>query len=55
MGPVTHDPPFCQLYQLQDGTYGINDLADFWETMAEESEYKARARDRAESGKAGTP
>lgn len=36
------DPPLCKLHELQDGTYTINDLADFHEAMDEEAEYKRR-------------
>ena len=36
------EPPLCTLLQLKDGTYGINDLADFHEAMDEEAEYKRR-------------
>ena len=36
------DPPLCTLRQLQDGTYTINDLADFHEAMDEEAEYQRR-------------
>ena len=49
MGPVTYAPPLCSLRELQDGTYGINDLADFWDTMAEIAEYKRRAKETAEA------
>jgi len=30
---------------LSDGTYTINDLADFHEVLAEEAEYEARRKD----------
>lgn len=36
------DPPLCALRDLKDGTYGINDLADFHEAMDEEAEYQRR-------------
>lgn len=36
------DPPLCTLAQLKDGTYSINDLADFHEAMDEEAEYRRR-------------
>lgn len=36
------DPPLCTLRELQDGTYTINDLADFHEAMDEEAEYERR-------------
>lgn len=42
------DPPLCALRELQDGTYSINDLADFHEAMDEEAEYARRARAAAE-------
>lgn len=38
------DPPLCTLKQLQDGTYCLNDLADFHEAMDEEAEYRRRFR-----------
>lgn len=40
------DPPLCALRELKDGTYTINDLADFHEAMDEEDEYQARIRDQ---------
>lgn len=43
------NPPLCTLRELQDGTYGINDLADFHEAMAEESEYQARYEAKAKA------
>ncbi len=36
------DPPLCKLKELQDGTYSIDDLADFHEAMDEEAEYERR-------------
>lgn len=36
------DPPLCSLRELKDGTYSINDLADFHEAMDEEEEYRRR-------------
>jgi hypothetical protein len=42
MRPVMRDPPLCSLRELRDGTYTINDLADFHEAMAEETEYQHR-------------
>lgn len=36
------DPPLCKKHQLTDGTYSINDLADFHEAMDEEEEYQRR-------------
>lgn len=42
MRPVMRDPPLCGLRELKDGTYGINDLADFHESMDEEAEYERR-------------
>ena len=42
MRPIMRDPPLCRLIELQDGTYTINDLADFHEAMDEESEYQRR-------------
>ena len=43
------NPPLCRLVELQDGTYTINDLADFHEAMDAEDEHARRvekARDR---------
>jgi hypothetical protein len=34
--------------EAQDGTYGINDWADFHETMAEEAEYRRRIEKKME-------
>lgn len=45
-----HSPPLCTLAQLKDGTYTINDLADFHEAMDEEAEYEDRLR-RAKGSK----
>lgn len=42
MRPVMRDPPLCRLRELQDGTYTLNDLADFHEAMDEEAEYERR-------------
>lgn len=36
------EPALCTLNELKNGTYGINDLADFHEAMDEEVEYKRR-------------
>lgn len=36
------DPPLCTLSELKDGTYTLNDLADFHEAMDEEDEYRRR-------------
>lgn len=44
MRPVMRNPPLCTLRELQDGTYNINDLADFHEAMDEEAEYERRMR-----------
>lgn len=38
------DPRLCTLRELRDGTYTINDLADFHEAMDEELEYQYRAQ-----------
>ena len=43
MAPVMRDPPLCRLKELQDGTYTLNDLADFHEAMEEQAEYIRRA------------
>lgn len=32
-GPVLFTPQLCQLRELQDGTYNINDLMDMHEAM----------------------
>lgn len=40
--PVMRDPPLCRLRELQDGTYSINDLADFHEAMDIEIENQRR-------------
>lgn len=37
------DPPLCTLRELTDGTYTLNDLADFHEVMDEEAEYRRRS------------
>jgi len=42
MRPVMRDPPLCTLRELKDGTYALNDLADFHEAMDEEAEYQRR-------------
>ncbi len=42
MRPIMRDPPLCTLKELRDGTYSINDLADFHEAMDEEVEYQNR-------------
>lgn len=42
------DPPLCNLHELQDGTYDINDLADFHEAMDEEEEYRRRMKPKGE-------
>ena len=42
MRPVMREPPLCTLKELKDGTYSINDLADFHEAMDEEVEYQRR-------------
>ena len=52
MRPVMRDPPLCTLAQLKDGTYTINDLADFHEAMDEEAEYRYRfEQERKRKGK----
>ena len=43
--PIMRDPPLCRLKELCDGTYSINDLADFHEAMDEEAEYQRRAEE----------
>jgi hypothetical protein len=43
--PIIHNPPFCSLKELQDGTYNINDLADFHEMMDVEAENIRRAEE----------
>jgi hypothetical protein len=49
MRPVMRDPPLCALAELQNGTYSINDLADFHEAMDEEEEYTRRYREANKS------
>lgn len=44
MRPCVSEPPLCQLYQLSDGTYGLDDLADMHETLDEIAEYRRRVR-----------
>jgi hypothetical protein len=51
MRPIMRDPPLCSLHELQDGTYDINDLADFHEAMDEEAEYTMRIEEDAEASK----
>lgn len=31
--PILSEPPLCSLKELQDGTYGINDLMDMHEAL----------------------
>jgi len=42
MRPVMRNPPLCTLIELKDGSYTLNDLADFHEAMDEEVEYQRR-------------
>jgi hypothetical protein len=42
------DPPRAALREAQDGTYGVNDWADFHEAMAEEAEYRRRLDKKGE-------
>ena len=46
MRPVMRDPPLCRLAELKNGTYTVNDLADFHEAMDEEDEYRRRFEER---------
>lgn len=39
------EPALCSLLQLRDGTYSLDELADFHEAMDEEDEYKKRIND----------
>ena len=39
------DPPLCTLRELRDGTYTINDLADFHEAMDAEEENAKRVEE----------
>lgn len=48
MRPVMRDPPLCTLRELQDGTYTIDDLADFHEAMDEQDEMLRRWQEREE-------
>lgn len=41
MKPVVKQ--LCRLHHLKDGTYTIDDLADFHETIDEMEEYERRA------------
>lgn len=36
------DPPLCTLKELRDGTYTLDDHADFHEAMDEQDEYRRR-------------
>lgn len=49
MRPVMRDPPLCTLRELQDGTYTLDDLADFWEAMDEEEEMARRWQEHEEA------
>lgn len=49
MRPVMRDPPLCTLRELQDGTYTIDDLADFLEAMDEEEETMRRWQELEEA------
>ncbi len=49
MRPIMRTPPLCTLRELKDGTYDINDLADFHEAMDEEDEYQRRDEARREA------
>lgn len=42
MRPCRCDPPLCRYKDLTDGTYSINDLADFHEQLDVEAEYALR-------------
>ncbi|MES2587012.1 MAG: hypothetical protein V4536_08845 [Pseudomonadota bacterium] len=46
MRPVMRNPPLCTLADLKDGTYTLNDLADFHESMDEEVEYQRRQEEK---------
>ena len=46
MRPVMRDPPLCTLVELKDGTYSIDQLADFHEAMDEEYEYQYRQEEK---------
>lgn len=48
MRPVMRDPPLCTLKELKDGTYSMDDLADFHEAMDEQDELQRRYREREE-------
>ena len=49
--PLINDPPLCTLRELQDGTYDVNDLADFNEVIAVLTEARARAQEASEDGR----
>ena len=44
-----HNPPLCKLHELSDGTYSIDDLADFHEAMDIEDELTRRSIAKEES------
>jgi hypothetical protein len=49
MRPVMHNPPLCTLRELDDGTYTIDDLANFHEAMDIEEELTHRHAEREEA------
>jgi hypothetical protein len=49
MRPVMRNPPLCTLHELSNGTYSLDDLADFHEAMDEEEEYLRRFHEREEA------
>jgi hypothetical protein len=44
-----HNPPLCTLRELDDGTYTIDDLANFHEAMDIEEELTHRHAEREEA------
>jgi len=47
--PIISEPPLCQLCQLEDGTYNINDLVDMHEVLDAKAE--VNRREQAKNGK----
>lgn len=48
MRPTRGESPQCTLAELKDGTYTLDDLADFHEVLDEEEEYRRRLEAAAE-------
>lgn len=45
------EPPLCQYFQLLDGTYTLDDLADMHEVLDEKEEYRRRFEEYAKRDK----